>query len=110
MDTNKYCKHCGSVVETEYGKTEYTCPNCKQNSHLKDLVRGWTKDARMSQLKAMHDLMCEANDENLYMRWINLVPDGANAEDFFDIALDDDLYNECFDLFIKLVAKDGMHW
>lgn len=110
MDTNRYCKNCGSVVQTEYGKTEYVCEVCKQTAHLKDLLAGWTKDARMSQLKAMHDMMCEANDESLYMRWINLMPDGATKEDFFDIALDDEMYNECFDLFIKLVAKDGMRW
>lgn len=110
MDTNRYCKNCGSVVEIEYGKMEGICKGCNQTVSRKDLLAGWTKDARMSQLKAMHDMMCEANDELLYMSWIHIMPDGATKEDFFDIALDDELYNECFDLFVKLVVKDGMRW
>ena len=29
-----------------------------------------TKDARIKQLKAMHELMMLANDEDIYMTWI----------------------------------------
>ena len=32
-------------------------------------------------------------------------PDGATEADFKDIALDDESYNECFDVFVKLIKK-----
>ena len=49
----------------------------------------------------------EANDENIYMTWILLMPDEPTDEDIEDIAMDDEAYNECFDLFVKLIAKKG---
>ena len=55
----------------------------------------------------MHELMCQANDENIYMTWIYLMPDEPSEEDFEYIASDDEAYNECFDLFVKLIAKKG---
>lgn len=70
----------------------------------------FTKAARVSQLKAMHSLMLDANDENIYMNWILLMPDEPSEYDFEDIAADDGLYNECFNLFIKLIAKEGCRW
>ena len=111
MDFKRYCPHCGSHVETEYGVTQYTCADCKTEMQFKDLVPGWTLDARYSQLKAMHDLMCEANDESIYMTWITIgVPDCPSEKDFIEIALDSKAYNECFDLFVKLIKKDGNRW
>lgn len=67
----------------------------------------FTKNARMVQLNLMHKLMVEANDENIYMEWILLMPDDPTNEDIEDIALDDQMYNECFDLFVKLIALKG---
>jgi hypothetical protein len=72
-----------------------------------EIIEGVTKDARIAQLKAMHQLMLEANDEDIYMTWIYRMPDCPTEEDFIDIALDDEQYNGCFDLFVKLVARDG---
>ena len=66
-----------------------------------------TKEARITQLNLMHRLMIEANDENIYMTWILLMPDEPTDEDIEDIAMDDEVYNECFDLFVKLIAKKG---
>ena len=106
----KYCKDCGCIVEVEYGQTEYTCTVCKRTGKINDLVPQWTLDARMEQLKAMHTIMMNANDENLYMRWIYLMPDCPSKEDFFDIALDKEQYNECFDLFLKLAKHEDMRW
>ena len=51
--------------------------------------------------------MCEANNENIYMVWIYLMPDCPSEEDFADIAINDEQYNECFDLFVELIAKKG---
>lgn len=63
-------------------------------------------ESRTAQLKAMHEVMCNANDENLYMIWISLgVPDCPTEDDFEFIAGSDETYNETVDLFIKLVSK-----
>lgn len=70
-------------------------------------MNNFVKEARIAQLKLMHKLMVEANDENIYMRWIYLMPDEPTAEDFEDIAEDDEDYNECFDLFVELISLKG---
>lgn len=63
-------------------------------------------ESRINQLKAMHEVMCNANNENLYMTWISLgVPDCPTEDDFEFIAESDETYNETVDLFIKLVSK-----
>ena len=63
-------------------------------------------ESRKAQLKAMHEVMCNANDEGLYMTWISLgVPDCPTEDDFEFIAESDETYNETIDLFIKLVSK-----
>ena len=110
MDFERYCKPCGSKVKEVYdvpNERRFKC-ECKNDPlTYKDTIAGYTKDARVTQLRAMHDLMCEANDEYIYMTWIYLMPDCPSEEDFIDIALSDEQYNECFDLFVKLIAKDG---
>ena len=35
------------------------------------------------------------------------MPDCPSEEDFRDIAMDDNNYNECFDKFVRLIAKNG---
>lgn len=107
MDFNHYCKECGDPIEFEYGKTTAYCPTCKKEIELKSTIAGYTRDARVAQLKAMHQLMCEANDEFIYMAWIYIMPDCPSDEDFIDIAMDDKSYNECFDTFVRLIAKNG---
>lgn len=74
---------------------------------MKDL----TRRTRVEQLKAMHSLMQNANDEEIYMSWITLgVPDEPIEEDFESIAEDDEYYNDCFDLFTGLIADRGCRW
>ena len=107
MNLNRYCKHCGDIVEFEYNATTTYCKTCAMQIQRKDTIAGYTRDARVAQLKAMHNLMIEANDESIYMTWIYRMPDCPSEEDFIDIAMDDEEYNECFDLFIKLIAKKG---
>ena len=103
----RYCKECGHHINFQYGEHTGFCPLCDKEVGLKETLADHTLDARMSQLKAMHDLMCEANDENIYMTWIYLAPDCPSDEDFKNIALSDKSYNEAFDLFVKLIAKSG---
>ena len=68
-------------------------------------------DARVEQLKAMHELMRNANDEDIYMTCIVAgVPDEPSEEDFEYIAMDNEAYNECFDLFIEIIKDDGNRW
>lgn len=107
MDFNRYCKECGSNIEFEYGNATGYCPVCDKNIERKDTIPGYVRTARIAQLKAMHDLMCEANDEEIYMVWIYRMPDCPSEEDFIDIAMDDEQYNECFDLFVELIEKSG---
>lgn len=106
----RYCKKCGhevKEVEPINNMRTYKCECQNELLSYKEVIADYTLDARMSQLKAMHDLMCEANDEYIYMNWINLMPDCPSMEDIKDIALSDEMYNECFDLFVKLIAKSG---
>lgn len=70
-------------------------------------MNNFIKEARIIQLNCMHRLMAEANDENIYMRWIYLIPDEPSNDDIEYIASSDELYNECFDLFVKLITKEG---
>lgn len=110
MNTKYYCRNCGAEIEIEYGVESHTCPECKKEIAHKDLMRSWVLDARVTQLKAMHNLMCEANDEDIYYRWIITVPDCPTHEDFVDIAMDDEEYNEVFELFIELIKDEGNRW
>lgn len=72
----------------------------------KDVIK-----TRVRQLKAMHDLMCCANDEELTMAWLTEgVPDEPMEEDFESIAEDNKSYNACVDLFVELIADDGYRW
>ena len=70
------------------------------------------RETRIRQLKAMHELMCCTNDEEIYYSsWITTgVPDCPMEEDFEWIAEDDQAYDECFDLFVKLIARKGNRW
>ena len=72
------------------------------------MLENATKESRIKQLKAMHQLMMEANDEDIYYTWIvGGVPDEPDDSDFEFIASDDEAYNECFDLFVSLIAYKG---
>ena len=103
----RYCKKCGHNISFQYGEEYGYCPICDREITRKDTIADYTMDARITQLKAMHTLMCEANDENIYMSWIYLMPDCPSEEDFESIAIDDEQYNECFDKFVRLIAKPG---
>ena len=111
MDNNYYCKKCGSIVEFEYPREPAICPGCNKAIVRQDTIAGWTREARITQLKAMHTLMREANNENIYWSWATYgVPDCPSEEDFIDMALDDEAYNETFDLFVELIQKKGNRW
>ena len=66
---------------------------------------------RYNQLKAMHEVIRQTNDGNIYFSWSAIgIADGpieVMEEDFRDIAADEKQYNEIVDLFIKLISKPG---
>lgn len=103
----RLCRDCGNKINFEYKKDTAYCTGCEKEITYNDTIAPWTLEARMVQLKAMHELMRNANDENIYMSWIYLMPDEPSEEDFKYIALDDDNYNECFDLFVRLIQHKG---
>lgn len=107
MEFSRYCKKCGHHISFQYNERIGYCPICNKEVDVKDTIAKHTRDARITQLKAMHELMTEANDEGIYMSWIYLMPDCPSEEDFESIAIDDKQYNECFDKFVKLIAKEG---
>ena len=109
MDWSNYCKHCGRIVKEVFidGPRVFKCMCQEELLKRSEVIEGHTREARINQLRAMHNLMCEANDESIYMTWIYLMPDCPSADDFIDIAMDDEQYNECFDLFVKLISKKG---
>jgi DNA-directed RNA polymerase subunit RPC12/RpoP len=104
-------RECGKeVTKIDYINEEAYCPYCEKEVSLKETIADYTFKARTEQLKAMHELMLNANDEEIYMSWIYLMPDEPSEEDFEDIAMDDEQYNECFDLFIELIKDEGNRW
>ena len=103
----RYCKECGHHIEFEHGEFIGYCPICDKKVHRVHTMSAHTRNSRIKQLKAMYALMLEANDENIYMSWICTMPDCPSEEDFIDIALDDEQYNDCFDEFVRLIAKNG---
>lgn len=114
MDSKTYCKKCGRVVvielDSEDNKLLYKCECTDKPLTRKEVIRGFTRNVRVKQLKAMHELMTLANDEGIYMSWIYTMPDEPSEEDFIDIAMDDEQYNECFDAFVRLIAnKDNRY-
>ena len=105
-----YCRHCGNKVVFNEDGEFWRCNCTDKELHSEDTIPGFVMETRINQLKAMHQLMRQANDEDIYMTWIYVMSDGATEEDFKDIAMDNKQYNECFDLFIKLIAKKGNRW
>ena len=109
MDFNNYCKKCGRKVKEIMvdGPRIFQCECQKEPLNRHAIIPGLTKEARINQLKAMHNLMTEANDESIYMSWIYTMPDCPTEDDFESIAIDDEQYNECFDKFVRLITKPG---
>lgn len=108
MNFNRYCRHCGSKVKMIDGEpVTYKCICHHKPLQSNEVMVGYTMEARIVQLKAMHELMRMANDEEIYMIWAYTMPDCPSEDDFKGIALDDEAYNECFDEFVRLITRKG---
>lgn len=73
-------------------------------------MKDFVLEEKVNQLKAMHELMLNANDEEIYMTWIYTVPDEPSEQDFIEIASDEKEYNEVFDLFLRLINDEGVRY
>lgn len=63
---------------------------------------------RAKIVKCMDYLIASLNNEEAYYgHWLYLVPDGADDEDFANIAHDEDLYGEVCELFRVIMAGYG---
>ena len=70
-----------------------------------------TIDLRVIQLKAMDDFMHSVNNEDLIKEWLTYgVPDEASKDDYYSIAEDDELYNDCVKIFIRTVKNDECYY
>ena len=104
------CKNCGGKATKDKNNLFY-CEECQRSWERNGVLDKHTCKARITQLKAMHTLMCEANDESIYMSWAMCgVPDCPSEDDFEGIALDAEMYNEVFDLFVKLIQDKDNRW
>ena len=64
-------------------------------------------DERIRNLERMHDVMTRMNDEEVYMAWIEWMPDEPSADDIRDVAEDDEMYADCVRVFTRLVWMSG---
>ena len=93
----------------------------KWDEEAKEIVKGFSNKEmdRLNAIIAMHIMVCNIDDEEAYMTWIYLVPDGATEWDFIDFAKNDDgtTENAFFDRAVKLfkglwknyaAEKDGL--
>ena len=60
---------------------------------------------RADFVRSMNNIIIHLNDEDAYMNWIQVVPDGADEEDFKAIADDEDLFDETIYLFKDLMGR-----
>lgn len=64
-------------------------------------------------VKSMDTIVKELNNEEAYYgKWIYIVPDGADDEDFYDIAVDEELFVDtvkCFKGIMRNYLKDGIY-
>lgn len=75
--------------------------------NISNSAKSHKTETRLKQIKSMHELMTQTNDEAIYMTWIMIMSDQPSEEDFRDIAEDDEQFNDCFEWFVKLIQTDG---
>lgn len=67
---------------------------------------------RADFVRSMNNIMVHMNDENAYMKWIQVVPDGATQDDFEAIADNEELFDSTVYLFKDLMdryMKNGIY-
>lgn len=67
---------------------------------------------RADFVRSMNNIMVHMNDEDAYMKWIQVVPDGATQDDFEAIANNEELFDSTVYLFKDLMdryMKNGIY-
>lgn len=67
---------------------------------------------RADFVRSMNNIMVHMNDEDAYMKWIQVVPDGATQDDFEAIADNEELFDSTVYLFKDLMdryMKNGIY-
>ncbi len=62
-----------------------------------------TREDRILWVESMHNFIVNEGDEILYLRWILIVPDCPQDDDFEFIAEDKELWDMCVDFFEKYI-------
>lgn len=68
---------------------------------------------RFTLLKSMHTVVSLMNDEAAYMRWICIIPDGADDDELRDCAASDEIMQDactCFTSIIRCYGKSGGYY
>lgn len=60
---------------------------------------------RADFVRSMNNIMVHMNDEDAYMKWIQVVPDGATQDDFEAIADNEELFDGTVYLFKDLMER-----
>jgi len=60
-----------------------------------------TEEDRILWVKSMNEIIIDEGDEILWYRWISIVPDEPQEDDFEFIANDEELWNDCWNFFEK---------
>ena len=60
-----------------------------------------TEEDRIIWIKAMNDVIIDDGDEYIWIRWISIVPDEPQEDDFEFIANNEELWNDCWNFFEK---------
>lgn len=61
---------------------------------------------REKRLTVMHNVVVRYADDYALNNWLSVVPDGETPEVFKEIAADDELYHEAWQVFSEIIKRD----
>lgn len=61
---------------------------------------------REKRLTAMHNVVVGYADDYALNNWLSVIPDGETPECFTEIAADDELYHEAWQVFSEIIKRD----
>lgn len=69
-------------------------------------------EERKHMMISMNNIIISLNNEDAYYEWINIIPDNVETEELYDIATDNELFNDVTKLFMSIIKryiKDGLY-
>lgn len=61
---------------------------------------------REKRLTIMHSVVVGYADDYALNNWLSVIPDGETPEVFAEIAADDELYHEAWQVFSEIIKRD----